>query len=112
MSNSSRLCMAACVCFFALLILLIGVVRQDGALVAPVDFFMLLVVIAVYMLPTAIAVDRHCESIFWITLVNVFLGWSIFGWIGALGWANAGRVRELSAVHHSHDHSLVAHEKS
>jgi hypothetical protein len=43
--------------------------------------------IALYFLPTLIAFARHLPSRAGIALVNVFLGWTFFGWVLALIWA-------------------------
>lgn len=41
----------------------------------------------VYFLPTIIAVLRERHDKISIFLVNLFLGWSLIGWIVALIWA-------------------------
>ena len=51
--------------------------------------------IALYLFPTALAYHRDCEAVVWIALVNVFLGWTIFGWFVSIGWAAAGKARTL-----------------
>jgi T4 superinfection immunity protein len=40
-----------------------------------------------YFLPSIIALARSKRDILAIFLLNVFLGWSIIGWIVALVWA-------------------------
>ena len=40
-----------------------------------------------YFLPTIIAVVRRKASSFGIFMLNLFLGWTFIGWIGALIWA-------------------------
>lgn len=106
MTNLFRLFMAAGLCFLALLILLVGLARQDDNLLAPLNFFMFLLLCAVYMLPTVLAFYRECDSVLWIALVNVFLGWTIVGWVAALGWANAGKTRPLPPDGHPPAHPL------
>ena len=109
MPNLFRLFMAAGLCFVALLLLLVGLARHDENLLAPVNFFMFLLMIAVYLLPSVLAFYRQCESLHWIILINVFLGWTIFGWIAALGWASGGRTRPLPPAGHPPTHPLTTH---
>jgi hypothetical protein len=45
--------------------------------------------LALYFLPTLIACGRGLFSRFGIFMVNLFLGWTFFGWIAALIWAIA-----------------------
>jgi hypothetical protein len=49
----------------------------------------ILVMIAMYWLPTILAVTRHSPSAMAIGVLNFFLGWTIIGWIIALVWALA-----------------------
>lgn len=41
----------------------------------------------VYFLPSLIAFMRHHSDRVLIVVVNVFFGWSVLGWIIALGWS-------------------------
>ena len=41
----------------------------------------------VYWLPTIVAFARGSEGRFAILVVNLLLGWTLLGWIGALVWA-------------------------
>lgn len=43
--------------------------------------------ILMYFLPSIIALARHKRDLLSIFLLNLFLGWSIIGWIVALVWA-------------------------
>jgi Superinfection immunity protein len=47
----------------------------------------LLLLIALYFLPTLIANGRHLPERSGIFLLNLFLGWTCIGWIIALIWA-------------------------
>ncbi|HWB93903.1 MAG TPA: superinfection immunity protein [Puia sp.] len=40
-----------------------------------------------YFLPTIVAVVRRKSSAVGVFLLNLFLGWTLIGWIGALIWA-------------------------
>ncbi|MBN1369474.1 MAG: superinfection immunity protein [Dehalococcoidaceae bacterium] len=41
-------------------------------------------IIPVYFLPTIIALARHADNRLAIFLINLFLGWSLVGWVVAL----------------------------
>jgi len=43
--------------------------------------------VALYFLPTIIAIARHKTNLLGIVLVNFLLGWSVIGWVIALIWA-------------------------
>jgi hypothetical protein len=55
------------------------------------ELFVVLVVVAIavfmYFLPTLLAAKRNKANTLAIGLVNLFLGWTIAGWIGTLVWA-------------------------
>ncbi len=40
-----------------------------------------------YLLPTSVAGIRDHRNVAGIFLLNLFLGWTVLGWIGALIWA-------------------------
>jgi len=42
---------------------------------------------AIHFLPTIIALLRRGRSTFGIFLLNLFLGWTLIGWVVALVWA-------------------------
>ena len=42
---------------------------------------------ALYFLPTIIGAARHKSNLVGIFLVNLFLGWSVIGWVIALVWS-------------------------
>ncbi len=46
--------------------------------------------LALYFLPTIIAIARHHRNLLAIILINVFLGWTGVGWLVALIWAIVG----------------------
>ena len=43
--------------------------------------------LGVYLLPTIVAWVRDHRKLYAIAAMNVMLGWTILGWIGALIWA-------------------------
>lgn len=53
---------------------------------------MMLIVFGLYFLPAIIALIRKHHNKAQIILLNLFLGWSGLGWIGALIWS-AGTVK-------------------
>jgi ABC-type sugar transport system permease subunit len=49
---------------------------------------MLLVIsLCLYFLPTIVAHKRNHRNLLGIFLLNLFLGWMLIGWVGALVWA-------------------------
>ncbi len=42
----------------------------------------------IYFLPTIVALVRHKRNTLSILLLNLFLGWTLIGWIIALVWAS------------------------
>jgi hypothetical protein len=67
--------------------------------------FLLFGGIALYFLPSIVARSRRVQSPNGIIVLNVFLGWTGVGWLGALVWACAAetesqvQMRELLARH-------------
>ncbi|HEU4549587.1 MAG TPA: superinfection immunity protein [Rhizomicrobium sp.] len=49
----------------------------------------LLVLFAMYWLPTIVAIARQTNSALGVAALNFFLGWTVIGWILALVWALA-----------------------
>jgi Superinfection immunity protein len=43
--------------------------------------------LAIYFIPTFIAFVRRKKQIVAILLINLFLGFTVLGWVGALVWA-------------------------
>lgn len=48
---------------------------------------LLILIVAVYFLPTIVAVARKVSSVGSIVVVNLFLGWTLIGWVVALAMA-------------------------
>ena len=53
----------------------------------PFDIVMLVLVICAYFAPLVIAAVRETRNAFKIGLLNLLLGWTAVGWLGALIWA-------------------------
>ena len=43
--------------------------------------------IAAYFLPGIVSSCRRCKRLGGIWILNLFLGWTLIGWVGALIWA-------------------------
>jgi len=43
--------------------------------------------LAVYFVPTIVAIVRHARNVLGIVLLNIFSGWTFVGWIIALVWS-------------------------
>src|SRR5687767_7698753 len=56
-----------------------------------------LAALLVYLLPTYEAWCRQHRSLLAIALVNVFLGWSLIGWVVSIVWAHKGSRRNFDA---------------
>ncbi len=55
--------------------------------------------LSVYFLPTLEAVYSRRKHAACIFVVNLLLGWTLLGWIGALAWAfNSPKVPRRSSV--------------
>ncbi|MGI9079987.1 MAG: superinfection immunity protein [Acidimicrobiales bacterium] len=49
--------------------------------------FFFLVVVGLYFIPTIVAVVRKVPNVGSIVVINVFLGWTLIGWVVALAMA-------------------------
>lgn len=56
-----------------------------------------MVTLFVYMLPAFVAWRRGHRQTGAIAVLNLLLGWTILGWIGALVWACTADVKEQVA---------------
>ena len=95
MRNLLRLFMVAGLVAFAFVVIAFGLVRHDANLLAPVRLLLFAVGLAFYFLPTVLAFYRDCKATAWIAAVNVLLGWTVIGWVVAIGWAAGGKTRPL-----------------
>lgn len=57
----------------------------------------MLLVPALYFLPTLVAFARGHHNKAQITLLNLFLGWTFLGWIGAIIWSVGVVKRPVAA---------------
>ena len=50
-------------------------------------FVLTVTLIAIYFAPTIVAMVRKHPQTTPIVLINLFAGWTLIGWVGALVWA-------------------------
>lgn len=55
-----------------------------------IGFAIIIFAIFFYFLPTYFANARQHQSKTAIFIVNLFLGWTLIGWVGALAWSFTG----------------------
>jgi hypothetical protein len=53
----------------------------------PEMFLLTVIAIVIYFLPSIIAMVRENTQTLAIFILNLILGWTILGWVGALVWA-------------------------
>jgi RsiW-degrading membrane proteinase PrsW (M82 family) len=94
MNNLLRLLVIVGLGAGAVAMVALGLERHNADLLAPVNLLLFVAAVLVYVLPAGLAMYRDCKSTAWIVVVNLLLGWTIFGWFVALGWAAGGKVRE------------------
>jgi hypothetical protein len=51
------------------------------------------VLLVIYFLPTIVAVMRHTKKQAGIVLINLFLGFTVVGWLAALVWAVSAETK-------------------
>lgn len=56
---------------------------------------MTLIVIVVYFIPGIVAEVRHHHNKMAIAVLNLFLGWTVLGWVLALVWATTAVRQDL-----------------
>jgi hypothetical protein len=110
MGSLIRLFVAAALVAVAIIVVAVGLATNDAALAAPAHLIVFIGLVALYLLPTGIALYRGCSAKGWITALNILLGWTLFGWFIALGWAAGGKVRPVvHVVSTSQAHPISGH---
>ena len=61
--------------------------QSGGAGAAILVILFLIVAVALYFLPTIVAVMRKVPNVGSVVIVNLFLGWSFIGWVVAMAMA-------------------------
>jgi hypothetical protein len=59
-------------------------------IMGPLEIIILVLILpslAVYFVPTIIALARHARNSLAIVLINIFAGWTFLGWVAALVWS-------------------------
>lgn len=98
MNNHFRAFFAAGLIAFAILVIAVGLTRYTAALLPPTHLTTFIALVVGYLIPSGLALYRNSTAIGWITALNVLLGWTLFGWFIALGWAAGGKTRVLPVV--------------
>ena len=62
--------------------------------------WILTVLTSLYLLPWAIAATRSRRSLAPVVLINIFLGWTVLGWIAALVLACLGETRQAVVINY------------
>lgn len=105
-----RLVVIGALLLVAFLAMAIGMAQNTAALLAPAHLMLFVLGLAVYLVPTALAVYRGCAATPWVAAVNVFLGWTIVGWFAALGWAVGGKTQaQTPAIAPPSQHPVTGH---
>jgi hypothetical protein len=66
----------------------------DGILDSTMTVIVLMLILIVYFLPTLIAYSREQLHRGAVVIFNIFLGWTLIGWLVVFLWAALGRVEE------------------
>jgi hypothetical protein len=61
---------------------------------AVLGFFFLILIFVAYFLPTFVAAGRHTTNAGGVFVINLFLGWTVLGWIIALAMAAGGTTKQ------------------
>ncbi len=110
MGSLIRLFVAAALVAVAIIVVAVGLATNDVALAAPAHLIVFIGLVALYLLPTGLALYRDSAARGWIAALNILLGWTVFGWFIALGWAAGGKVRPAThAISVSQIHSVPGH---
>lgn len=63
------------------------------------EFLIVLILfLAIYFVPTMVAYGRSHNNALAIAVLNVFIGWTLLGWIVATTWACTDNVRVVDKV--------------
>lgn len=82
--------------FFVFVCYLIGQGTNTFALLATIGFF--IGSIALYFSPSIVANSRKHPNLTSVFVLNLFLGWTVIGWVGALVWAYSKKAEVLAEV--------------
>jgi len=54
---------------------------------AVISIIVVALILNLYFVPTAVAMKRGHQNTAAIVVINIFLGWTLLGWVAALAWA-------------------------
>ena len=74
---------------------LVGINKNFMELI--VIFFIVLLIVIIYFIPSFIG--RNKKQANGIILLNLFLGWTLIGWVGALIWASTAENTEKMYIY-------------
>jgi type VI protein secretion system component VasK len=58
-----------------------------------VVLFLCAAALFIYLFPSLMAIKRDAAGRAGVIVVNLFLGWTLIGWVVALAWAASGETR-------------------
>lgn len=94
----------------AVLVPLLELARRGVDIFAPLYLALLAIGMVLYLVPALLAAYRNSRHAAWIAIVNLLLGWTIFGWVICLGWAAYGDAAvELGKPAPTPAHGLSRH---
>jgi Superinfection immunity protein len=67
-----------------------------------------LIMLGIYLIPTLVARCQEHHQLYAIGVLNLLLGWTLVGWIGALVWAFKSLPNQKTNHHRKRNH----HRKS
>ena len=59
---------------------------------------LLILFLGIYFIPTMVAYGRSHNNALAIVVLNLFLGWTLLGWVIATTWACTDNVRAVDKV--------------
>jgi hypothetical protein len=66
---------------------MVGTVRAEDVVVLFLALVMVAILVGLYLLPSIVAATRRVPHAGPVVVVNVFLGWTLIGWVVALALA-------------------------
>lgn len=60
---------------------------------------LLVILLAMYFAPSAVAAARSHRQAVAIFMLNIFLGWTVIGWVAALVWACTNPSPPATVIH-------------
>lgn len=64
------------------------------------SYLIIIMAIILYMMPTLIAKMREHHNTIGLGLLNMFFGWTVIGWFGALIWSFSTTKKVSQTIHH------------